>query len=305
MRSGFDPSRRRFARASALAGAALAAPVAPAATNGAPPAIAVKSYAQELVDRIVAQHPDVSSVVMHVSPAKGSPNVVIASNIGQIGAPADDGDREVIATGRPRVEMDRSRKRIVVEVALLDIHGDVIGALELSWRRPPGAGSDDFVHTAHAMRDALSRRILSIANLMEPFPYERLATTRSRAQTIVDEALRRHPELVLLALRGRTWDGDLVLLGSTFGRHGKRADLDDLKVAGSPGPVAALSSKGKRLDVGMALRGRGGSTVGTMTVGYAVKPGTDLKGLQRQAMALRDELEAEVTATPDLGALDA
>jgi len=71
--------------------------------------VPVKIYAQELVDRTVAQHPDLRAVVMHVTPPNAADNVIIASSIGRIGKPADADDREVLATGKTRVEMDRRR----------------------------------------------------------------------------------------------------------------------------------------------------------------------------------------------------
>src|SRR5689334_11806704 len=77
-----------------------------------PATIPVKIYAQELVDRTVAQHPDLRAVMLHVTPPKGSANVVIASSVGRIGNPADANDLEVIATGMPRVAFDQGAKRI-------------------------------------------------------------------------------------------------------------------------------------------------------------------------------------------------
>jgi len=55
----------------------------------------VKIYAQELVDRTVAQHPDLRAVMLHVTPPNAADNVVIASSIGRIGKPADNDDLDV------------------------------------------------------------------------------------------------------------------------------------------------------------------------------------------------------------------
>lgn len=283
----------------------LLPPLAPIAWAQAQPQVPVKIYAQELVDRTVAQHPDLRAVVMHVTPPRSAANVIIASSIGRIGKPGDADDLDVVATGKTRVEMDRGNKRIEVELALRDVGGETVGALGLVWRYPVGGNHAEFERTANAIRDALSRRILNTANLMDPYPFDPLATTKSRAQTLVDEALLRHPELTVLALRGRSGPGkELVVLGSTFGRHGKKADADDLKVLESAAPITGIYSNGKRFGVDLALHDRAGTAIGTMNVGYAYRNGDDAKALLAQAVSLRDEMQTRIAATPALEELD-
>ena len=290
---------RRFAPAAAMA-LLLALP-----TTALHAEIPVKIYAQELVDRTVTLHPDLRAIVMHVTPPKTTGNVIIASNIGRIGNPADADDLDVIATGATRVAMDQGNKRIEVDVALHDVGGDTIGSLGLVWRFPVGGSRAEFERSALAIRDALARRILNAANLMDPYPYVPLATTKTRAQTLIDEALLRHPEVTVLALRGRNRaTGELVLLGSTFGRHGKQGDADDMKLLESPQPNTGLYSNGKRFGVDMALHDPHGRAVGTMNVGYAYREEQDTKPLLTQAVALRDELQQRIAALPALDELD-
>ncbi|HEY3634231.1 MAG TPA: hypothetical protein VGK95_04175 [Caldimonas sp.] len=267
--------------------------------------VPVKIYAQELVDRTVAQFPDLRAVVMHVTPPAGPGNVIIASSIGRIGKAGDPDDMAVIATGTTRVEMDRGNKRIEVELALLDVGGETVGALGLVWRYPVGGNHAEFERTAVKIRDSLARRILNVANLMDPYPFVPLVTTKSRAQSLVDEALLRHPEVTVLALRAREQGSNqLVLLGSTFGRHGKKGDADDLKVLENANPTTGVYSNGKRFGVDMALRDRAGNAIGTMNVGYAYRNADDAKEQLAQALALRDELQARIAATPRLDELD-
>src|SRR5205823_11851208 len=154
------------------------------------------------------------------------------------------------------------------------------------------------------IRDAPARRILNVANLMDPDPFEPLVTTRSRAQSLVDDALLRHPEVTVLALRGRSGpSNELVLLGSTFGRHGKKADADDLRVL-DPSPTTGVYSNGRRFGVDLVLQDRAGAAIGTMNVGYAYRQGEDTKPLLAQALALRKELQARIAAAPKLDELD-
>jgi len=279
--------------------------IASIAPAHAQPNIPVKIYAQELVDRTVAQHPDLRAVVMHVTPPMATGNVVIASSIGRIGKPGDADDLEVVATGKTRVAMDRGNKRIEVELALHNVGGETIGALGLVWRYPVGGNQAEFERTANFIRDSLSRRILDAANLMDPYPFDPLSTTKSRAQTLVDDALLRHPEITVLALRARSSPtSDLVLLGSTFGRHGKKADADDLKVLSSKTPTTGIYSNGRRFAIDLALHDRAGVAIGTMSVGYPYHKGDDTKSLLAQAVSLGDELQKRIAASPALDELD-
>ncbi|MGM3411588.1 hypothetical protein [Ralstonia holmesii] len=302
-----DTTRARVlaARVPKCAVAALALVGASAALAQLPASFPVKSYAQELVDRTVAQHPDLRAVVMHVTPPNAADNVVIASNIGRIGKPADADDLDVIATGNPHVAMDQGNKRIEIELPLRDVGGQTVGSLGLVWRYPVGGNHAEFERIAGVIRDALSRRILSLANLMDPYPFAPLVTTKSRAQTLVEEALQRHPEVTVLALRARVQPkGDLVLLGSTFGRHGKKADADDMKVLDATAPITGVYSNGKRFGVDLPIRNRSGIAIGTLNVGYAYGSGQDAKALTTHAVALRDELQTRIAATPALEEID-
>jgi hypothetical protein len=267
--------------------------------------IPLKIYAQELVDRTVAAHPDLLVAVMHVTPPNARENVIIASNIGRIGKPADEDDLRVIQTGKPNVEVSHGGERFEVELPLRDASGSTIGALGLVWPYRNGQDRSGFEPKANAIRDALARRILTLGNLMEPYPFEPLATTRTNAQKLVDAAVARHPELTVLAVRGPSKAaGGLVVLGSTFGRHGKKADADDMKIFDKAEPVTGIYANGKRFGVDLPLFDRSDRKIGTMNVGYAWTGTGDQKALLAQALALRDELRSTIASAEQLEELD-
>ena len=93
----------------------------------------------------------------------------------------------------------------------------------------------------------------------------------------------------------------MVVLGSTFGRHGKKADADDLKVLESPEPRTGLYAGGKRFGADLQLRDAAGTAIGTLNVGYAYRQGEDQKALLRKAEALRDELAGRIASADGLG----
>src|SRR5713226_8609239 len=81
------------------------------------------NYAQSLIARALARHPEVATLAMHVTPPDSPDNVIIASNFGRIGKKADDDDLAVIKTGQPKSEVGKN-DRFSVELPLQDVSGD-------------------------------------------------------------------------------------------------------------------------------------------------------------------------------------
>ena len=259
-------------------------------------AIPVKIYAQELVDRTVAQHPDLRTIAIYATPPKTNASLVLASNIGLIGTPARSEDAEVAASGKTRI-VETANKRTEIELPLHDLAGLTVGTLALTWTNP-GTGSRSVLEKkATGIRDDLARHILNTANLLDPYPYVATATTRSRAQTLIDETFHGHPEVTVLALRLKVPPkNELVVVASTFGRHGKPADGDDMKVLDAPAPIPGLYSNDKRFGVDLPVKDAKGAAIGTMNVGYAYSGSEDRKALEAKAVALRGEIQTRLAA---------
>lgn len=182
----------------------------------------VQSYAQHLADEVVAQTPGLLVIAMHVS-APDYP--IVASNIGRIGKPADDDDKRVIDSGKTNLEVAHGGTRFEVELAMRDVDGKTVGAIGLVFPYHAGQSKTALEHQAIAIRDRLARHTLNAASLLEPYPFDALATTKAHAQKLVDDLFRKHAEVKLLAIHAMhpKLRGDQVI-ASTFGGIGKRPD---------------------------------------------------------------------------------
>ena len=127
-----------------------------------------KTYAQELVKRIVTRYPDLLVVAMHVMPPGESENVVIASNVGRIGKRADAEDLRVIRTGETLAKVNKKGDRFEVELVLLNASRKPIGALALVFPHKAGDDPSQFETRALKIRDELAGEIPGVAKLMEP-----------------------------------------------------------------------------------------------------------------------------------------
>jgi len=285
--------------ASFLIATALALPLR--ADPLAPP----KSYAQQLVDEAVAANPGLLVIAMHVSPPGMATYPIIASNIGRIGKVADEDDMRVIETGKTNLEVAHGGTRFEVELAMRDVAGETIGALGLVFPYRQGDNKSALEKKAIAIRDRMAKRILNSASLVEPYPFDPLATTKTHAQKLVDETLRTHPELIVLALHVTPPKGrDNIILASSFGRIGKKADDDDAKVIASGEPSAGVYSNGKRYGVELRLLDASGKTIGALSAGWPYRQGEDEKAFLARAEQVRDELRARIPSVEKLVELD-
>ena len=262
-----------------------------------------KIYAQQLVDDAIKRHPDVLVLAMHVTPPNSTDNVIIASNIGRIGKKADEDDLAVIKTGAPKLEVNKTGDRFEVELPLLDASRRTIGALGVVFPYKAGDDKAKRQKQAEQIRDELARRISHIENLMEPPRVDAQTPINTYAQKLVDETMAKYPELVVLVMHvtpPHKPDTDNVILGSSIGRIGKKADEDDLRVIRTGKTNLEVNSTGERFEVELALQAKTGNTVGALGVVFPYKAGDDKTKRQKQAEQIRDELRKRIPSAAKL-----
>lgn len=257
-------------------------------------------YAQELVNRTVANHPDIVVIAMHVAAQSGE-NTIIASNIGGIGKKADAEDLKVIKTGVPKLAVNKAGDRFEVELVLKDANSRNIGALGIVFPYTADADRTTLKSRAEAIRDDLARHISHRANLLEPAQYDTTIPTQTYGQSLVDEALLKHSKVVILALHVQPdKSANNVIIASNIGRIGKKADEDDLHVIATGEDKLELNETGDRYEVEQTLKDNSGATIGAVGVVFAYVKGQDTAPLQSEAKAVRDELAARIPSAAAL-----
>src|SRR5258707_4915863 len=73
------------------------------------------------------------------------------------------------------------------------------------------------------------------------------------AQKLVDEALAKHPEVILIAIHAQPPGHKNVIVASNFGRIGKIGDEDDLRCIRTGKSNFELSSTGKHVEDELVL----------------------------------------------------
>jgi len=259
------------------------------------PNVPVHSYAQHLVDAALERHRDVLILAIHATTPKNADPEILASNIGRIGKKADDDDMRVVRDGKTNLEVNKDLQRYEVELPLNDVSGVRIGALGVVF--PLDAHTDQKARHAEAIRirDEISGRILTPANLVESWPYDPHYSDDTYAQALVDRTLAVHPDIQVLALHVTPPNGKAnIILASNIGRIGKLADSDDMGVVNTGKPAMAVNDKGDRFETELALRDSNGKQVGAVSIVYGFAKGDDKMALGRKAQAIAGELSSQI-----------
>ena len=299
--------RRRISGEEGKGAAELVAPVQ------LDPSIPIDTYAQFLVDTMLAKHPGVAIIALHIKSPTGNDYPLLASNIGRIGKPADESDRAVIETGKPKLAVSKDSDRLEVKVRLQDVFGDTVGAVAVVFPYGGHFNQNQPTHRqavlerslleqAESIRDKLRKHIADAGNLYEPYPYEPSAAAipaNSLCGAVIDWALAKHPEVLILALRAQLPNtAGYPILASNVGRIGKKADADDVKVVETGKPRVATGEKS--IEVEVQLHDRLGKTIGAISAVYRYAKGDSESGFVAKAEALEREVRQMIPSAPRL-----
>lgn len=119
-------------------------------------------------------------------------------------------------------------------------------------------------------------------------------TPAPMAQKLIDEALAKHPEVILIAIHAEPPGHKNLIIASNFGRIGKIGDEDDLRCIRTGKSNLELNSTGKHFEDELILQDASGKTIGALGVVFNYKPGDDKAALAKIAQQIRDEMKAQL-----------
>jgi hypothetical protein len=117
-------------------------------------------------------------------------------------------------------------------------------------------------------------------------------TAAPEAQKLVDEALARHPEVILLAIHAAPPGHKNLIVASNFGRIGKIGDEDDMRCIHTG--KSNLEVNGKHFEDEVAMKDQSGKTIGALGVVFNYKPGDDKAAMAKISEQIRDEMQASI-----------
>lgn len=114
------------------------------------------------------------------------------------------------------------------------------------------------------------------------------------AQQLLEEALAKHPEVILIAIHAQPPGHKNLIIASNFGRIGKIGDEDDLRCIRTGKSNLELNSTGKHFEDELVLLDSSGKTIGALGVVFNYKPGDDKVALAKIADEVRDEMKIKL-----------
>jgi iron complex outermembrane receptor protein len=120
------------------------------------------------------------------------------------------------------------------------------------------------------------------------------------AQKLVDEALAKHPEVILIAIHATPPGHKNLIVASNFGRIGKIGDEDDLRCIRTGRSNLELNSTGKHFEDELILQDSSGKTIGALGVVFNYKKGDNKEELAKIADQIRDEMKAQLPSESTL-----
>jgi hypothetical protein len=144
-------------------------------------------------------------------------------------------------------------------------------------------------------------RAQAASALRTPEPKEMdptFTTAAPYAQKLVDEALAKHPEVLLLAIHAGAPKYDII--ASNFGRIGKLGDEDDLRCIHTGKDNLEVNEKGNHYEDQTPLRDKSGKIIGAIGIVFSYKSGDDKIALQKIAKDVAKEMQAQISSSHQL-----
>ncbi len=265
------------------------------------PSFAGNTYGQHLVEDALLRDHDILVLGIHAQPPASSDSVILASSFGRIGKKDDAGDLSAVVTGKPNLAINKAGNRYSIGLPLRNVVGKTIGLLTIAFAYTPGKDTLPLLARAEKVRDQLSRRILDISSLVEPYPYDPALSAHIVAQDLVEETLLLHPHLIGIAMHVTPpGSSDNVIVASSFGRVGKKSDESDLRLIASGKHNMAVWPSGDRYSGELMLHDAAGNTIGSLLEVFPYKSGEDTAILLHEATEIRDELAKNIPALTQL-----
>lgn len=114
------------------------------------------------------------------------------------------------------------------------------------------------------------------------------------AQKLVDDALAKHPEVILIAIHAAPKGHKNLIVASNFGRIGKIGDEDDMRCINTKKPNLEVDKSGKHFEAEIPMYDQKGVVVGALGVVFNYKAGDDKAALEKIADQIQDEMKAQL-----------
>lgn len=121
------------------------------------------------------------------------------------------------------------------------------------------------------------------------------------AQRLVEDELAAHPRVILIGMHVTPPNyPENVVIASNFGRIGKLADKDDLRVINTGISNFDVEPAGKTYEAEIPIHEKSGRIIGAISIVFNFKPGDDQNAFTREAKVIAKHIDARITTLDEL-----
>jgi len=121
------------------------------------------------------------------------------------------------------------------------------------------------------------------------------------AQRLVDDELAAHPRVILIGMHVTPPNYPAnVIIASNFGRIGKLADKDDLRVVNTGISNFDVEPAGSTYEAEIPVREKSGRIIGAVSIVFTFKPGDNQDVFKREAKAIAKNINRRITTLDEL-----
>jgi hypothetical protein len=121
------------------------------------------------------------------------------------------------------------------------------------------------------------------------------------AQKLVDDELESHPRVLLIGMHvtppGYSTN---VIIASNFGRIGKLADKDDLRVINTGVPNFDVEPAGSTYEAELPIHAGSGHIIGAVSIVVNFKPGDNQDEFKREAKTIAKNIDRQINTLDQL-----
>ncbi len=282
--------------------AAVVAPLAAATAlaaympNIGQPVIGAKSYAQDLITRIVHAHHNVGAMTIYITLPGAKTATSVASTTGKTGAALTPAAAKALSTSR--AQFSYRAGELHAAMPMFDVSNHKAGVATLTLE---GKSQQALEREAFAIRLFLKRNTSFATNLVQKALWDPNLPLDSYAQKLVDQALAKNRNVVILAIHAATPRNAIPeILGSNIGRIGKKDDSDDARVVNLGQTNLENNTDLGRYEVELPLNDAAGKRIGALGVVFDFSKGMNEKALHQEAIRIRNDLARQIPSPAKL-----
>jgi len=261
------------------------------ADDDVPPVTAGHTYAQHLIERIQAHHPEIRSILIEGQRDGMKGYYVLGSTASR--ASVFHPVHEPIATSGGQLSRDGGS--YVIHEPFVSSTGHAIGVATFTFAHRKGEPVTRLVALAHQGAAQLAAATLSAKNAGDPYPYDPAYGPNTYAQDLTERAIKAHPELIVVMLHatppGKTRN---IIIGSNIGRFGKAADEDDLRVIDKGETNLEIAGDKDRFETEVPLNDASGTRIGALGLVFKYDGHTNKEVMRARGLKIRDEIARDI-----------